>query len=100
MSPRSAPLSHVTGRRQAVALRIISAVVIGAAAASLAVPAPLDERLAAGALVLVAATPLVRVGWLIFRWAQEGDRRFAALGVALLMVVAVGAISAAIGLGR
>lgn len=100
MSPRSAPVSHVTGRRQAVALRIISVVAILAAATSLVVPTPMNARLALAALVLVAATPLLRVGWLIFRWAQEGDRRFVALGVGLLTVVAIGAISSALGLGR
>jgi uncharacterized membrane protein len=100
VSPRNSLISHVTGRRQAVALRFISAVAILVAATSLVVPAPHDERLALGALVMVAATPLLRVAYLIFRWAQERDRRFVVLGVALLTVVAVGAISSALGLGR
>ncbi|MGF1665847.1 MAG: hypothetical protein ACFCVC_06205 [Acidimicrobiia bacterium] len=100
MSPGTAPVSHVTGRRQAVALRFISVAIIVVATTSLVVPAPLNEHLALAALVMVAATPLLRVAWLIYRWAQEGDRRFAGLGVALLAVVAFGAIISALRLGR
>jgi hypothetical protein len=100
VNPRNAPISHVTGRRQARALRLISAIVIATAATSLMVPGPAEGWLALGALVLVVSTPLLRVGWLIFRWGQEGDRRFVLLGVGLLTVVAVGAVASGLGLGR
>lgn len=100
MSPKTNRVSHVTGRRQAPALRIATVTAIVAATASMVAPEPLDHTLATIALVLVTATPLVRVAWLIGRWVQEGDRRFALLGLALLGVVAFGAVASALGLGR
>jgi hypothetical protein len=99
MSPKDTPVSSITGRRQAPALRIATVLAIVTAALSMVSPAPLDETLATVALVLVTATPLLRVAWLIWRWIQEGDRRFALLGLALLGVVAFGAVASALGLG-
>lgn len=93
-------ISHVTGRRQAMALQWIMRAAIVLAAASIVVPAPVDHLLATTALVLVAATPVARVGWLIYRWFQERDMRFVAVGTLLLAVVAAGAIVSALGPGR
>jgi uncharacterized membrane protein len=45
--------------------------------------------------VLVAA-PLVRVVWLVRRWLARGDRRYAAVGVAVLVVIAGGVLIAAL----
>jgi hypothetical protein len=39
----------------------------------------------------VIAAPLLRVAWLIFRWSQEGDYRYVAIGLGLLSVIAAGA---------
>lgn len=99
MSPKAKPVSHVTGRRQAPALRLTTLLAIVTASVSMMSPEPLDNTLAAIALVLVTATPLVRVAWLIWRWIQEGDRRFALMGLALLGVVAFGAVASALGVG-
>lgn len=93
-------ISHVTGRRQAIALRWIMRVAIVLAAVSFVAPAPFDGTTATAALVLVAATPVARIGWLIFRWSQERDLRFVAVGVLLLAVVATGALVSALGLAR
>jgi len=50
-------------------------------------------------VVVVSATPLLRVTWLIFRWSEERDWRFVVLGVALLGVVGLGALLALAGVG-
>jgi low temperature requirement protein LtrA len=100
MSPNREPVSHVTGSRQMRALRVITAVSLAAAAISLVLPTPYDEAPAITALLLVMATPVLRVGWLIFRWGQERDVRFVLVGSALLGVVALGAVVSALGLGR
>lgn len=41
--------------------------------------------------ILIGA-PIVRVAWLTVDWARIGDRRFALLGLALLSVLAGGAM--------
>ncbi len=46
-----------------------------------------DRMMAAGILVL-SLTPLVRVATLIAVWAREGDRRFVAVGLAVMAVLA------------
>lgn len=100
MSPKDAPISIVTGRRQARALRTITVLALVTAGTSLVAPPPLDRGLAVAALGVVMATPVLRVVWLIFRWAQERDTRFVALGTALIAVIAMGALASALGLGR
>jgi uncharacterized membrane protein len=55
------------------------------------------RQVATVALVVVAATPLARVVWLIVRWAQEGDRRYVAMGLALMTVIGLGAVLAVVG---
>jgi uncharacterized membrane protein len=57
------------------------------------------EAAGQAAIGLIIATPLLRVVWLIYRWAQEKDTRFALTGLALLAVVTAGAIIVSIGLG-
>jgi len=46
-----------------------------------------DRIMAVGILVL-SFTPLVRVATLIAVWAREGDRRFVAVGLAVIAVLA------------
>ena len=41
--------------------------------------------------ILIGA-PIVRVAWLTIDWTRTGDRRFALLGLALLSVLATGAV--------
>lgn len=43
--------------------------------------------------VLIGA-PVLRVGWLTWDWAREGDRRFAAIGGVLLGVLATSSVVA------
>ena len=45
---------------------------------------------AAAAVVVVIAAPLLRVLWLILAWWRSGDWRFVGAGLALLAVVATG----------
>lgn len=52
--------------------------------------------LGVGAVVVLVAAPLIRVGWLVGGWWHQGDRRFAAAGVVLLSIVAAGALIAAL----
>jgi hypothetical protein len=42
-------------------------------------------------MAAVIAAPLMRVAWLIFRWSQERDYRYVAIGLSLLSVIAAGA---------
>lgn len=63
-------------------------------------PGAAGRSLAVAAAAVVAAVPLLRVVWLVVRWAQESDRRFVAVGAGLLAVVAAGATLAALGVGR
>jgi hypothetical protein len=57
------------------------------------------EAAGQAAIGLTIATPLLRVVWLVYRWAQERDTRFGLAGILLLAVVAAGAIVAALGPG-
>lgn len=103
MTPRvpipAGTVSSIQGRRQAPALRVAAAVAFGAAAAGLLLPGALGDAFAIAAVVVVTATPLLRVGWLIVRWSQERDWRFVAIGVGLLAVVSLGALAALAGIG-
>jgi len=84
--------SLITGRRQAVALRLITAFAALAAAVGILVPGPFGVGAATIAVATVTATPLLRVMWLTLRWWQERDSRFVALGLALLGVIAAGSL--------
>ncbi len=92
-------VSSIQGRRQAPALRVAAAAAFGAAVAALLLPGALGDAFAVTAVVVVTATPLLRVGWLIFRWSQERDWRFVAIGVGLLTIVSLGALAALAGVG-
>ena len=92
-------VSSIQGRRQGPALRAAAALALVAAAAGLLLPDELGDALAVTSVVVVSATPLLRVTWLIFRWSEERDWRFVVLGVALLGVVGLGALLALAGVG-
>ena len=87
-------VSTIRGIVQVPALRISIGVVMATAILSLFIPDPAGRWAAITATALIAATPLVRVVWLIYRWAQERDTRFVATGIAMLVVVSAGAILA------
>jgi hypothetical protein len=87
-------VSIVKGKVQAPALRFI-----GATAWSLALIGALsDHPVSAGtgliAVSMIAVTPLLRVGWLIYRWRQERDTLFVVAGSALLAIIAIAGLIA------
>jgi len=47
-----------------------------------------------GAVLILLALPLLRVAWLALLWARQRDWRFAALASLLLILAAVGPITA------
>jgi hypothetical protein len=49
---------------------------------------------AAATLIVLVASPLIRVIWLVIRWFRRGDPRFAMVGVFVLCVPAVGFVLA------
>lgn len=84
-------VSTIRGVRQIPALTaVVRAVGLLAIVGSLA-PGSVGTAGAIGAVVVVTATPLARVAWLMIRWRQEGDGAFVLRGAALLAVVATGA---------
>lgn len=93
-------VSSIVGRWQAPALTWLMRVVLLASVLGALLPGPVGIAMATVAVSAVIAAPLVRVAWLVLRWGQEGDHRFVARGVGLLLIVAVGAALAAIGIGR
>jgi hypothetical protein len=62
----------------------------GLAGLGLALPGDSGVAMAAAAVVVVIAAPLLRVLWLIVVWGRSGDWRFVGVGLALLAVVAAG----------
>ena len=61
-----------------------------AALAGTVLPGDNGRKASAVAVGLVIATPLVRVGWLAYRWWRWGDRLFATVAASLLVVVGTG----------
>jgi hypothetical protein len=76
------------------ALRLFSRVAFGAALAGVVLPDPAGEAASAVAVAVVVAAPLVRVAWLAVRWYRRGDRRYAAVAAALLLIVGLGSVLA------
>lgn len=93
-------VSTIRGRWQRPALTWTTRVALAVAAASIVAPAPVGSALAVAAVAAVVAVPLLRVAWLVFRWHQEDDARFVAAGTTLLVVIGVGALLSALGVGR
>ncbi len=99
-APPPGAVSTIRGRWQRPALTWTTRVVLVVAAASIVIPDPLRTGLAIAVVAAVVAVPLLRVAWLVFRWHQEHDRRFVAIGATLLTVIAVGGLLSALGVGR
>lgn len=93
-------VSIITGRWQRPALTWVTRIVLLLCILAGAIAGESGDTLALVAVVTVIATPLLRVAWLVFRWIQERDARFAAAGIGLLVVVATGAVLAALGVGE
>ncbi|MFV0257669.1 MAG: hypothetical protein ACK5PP_04380 [Acidimicrobiales bacterium] len=91
-------ISTIRGRWQRPALRRLSQVILALAVVGTVLPEPARHAVAMTVVGLVMAAPISRVAWLVFRWWQEQDRTFIAIGVALLGVVASGGVLALLGL--
>lgn len=91
------PVSHVRGRRQAPALRAVTLVAWLLAGWGSLGGASWSHLTAVVAVGLVVATPLLRVGWLMYRWRQERDWPFVVLAAALIAVIAAGGLLTLIG---
>lgn len=92
-------ISRVRGRWQTPGLTWLVRVVLVISVVGGLLGGPVGRVFAAVAVGAVIAAPLLRVCWLILRWIQEHDRRFAVLGAAVIAVVATGAVLAALGVG-
>ena len=93
-------VSTIRGRWQAPALTWLMRVVLVAAIAGAVVPGAAGIAFATAAVGAVVAAPLLRVAWLVFRWIQEGDRRYVLSGLGLLAIIGLGAVLAALGVGN
>lgn len=80
--------------RMGHALRLLSRLALGAALAGLLLPDPIGKVASALAVAVVVAAPLLRVTWLAVRWYGRGDRRYAAVAVALLLIIGCGSVLA------
>ena len=72
------------------ALRITIRVTLVAALVGTVVPGSAGRTASATAVGFVIAAPLLRVGWLAYRWWRWGDRAFASVAASLLLVVGAG----------
>jgi uncharacterized membrane protein YhaH (DUF805 family) len=82
-------------RRQQVLGRVLVVLVtvVGVlAVATLVTPGELSDQLAVITVAALIAAPVIRVAWLAVRWLRLGDRRFALVSLALLVVVGVAAL--------
>jgi hypothetical protein len=75
-------------------LRLFIRVALGAALVGLLLPGPVGRVASATAVTVVIAAPLIRVAWLAVRWYSRGDRRYAAVAAALLLIVGAGSVLA------
>jgi len=75
-------------------LGVLTKVAFVAALGGLFLPDPVGPAASALAVVIVIATPLLRVLWLALRWYFRGDRRYAAVAASLLLIVGTGSVLA------
>jgi len=75
-------------------LRVGVVVSFALALAGAFVPGQVGTASAVACIAVLVAAPVLRVGWLTVDWIRDGDRRFALLGSALLLVLASGAVVA------
>ena len=73
------------------ALRVTKRVALVVALLATVTPGAAGRSAGAAAVGLVVAAPLLRVGWLAYRWWRRDDRAFASVAAALLVVVGAGA---------
>lgn len=92
-------VSSIRGRIQAPALTWLTRLVVVVGVLGAALPGGAGIAVATVAVAAVMAAPLLRVLWLVFRWKQERDHRFIAVGIGLLAVIGLGALLSALGVG-
>lgn len=83
-------MSAISGRRQGPWLRWSIRAIAAVAVAGLVVPGRIGSTAAGTAVIAVISVPILRVIWIIYRLASEGDRRFVLVGVGLLSVITLG----------
>jgi hypothetical protein len=93
-------VSTIRGRWQRPALTLLTTSVLVLSTVATLLPGPAGDGLGVAVVAAIVAAPLVRVAWLVFRWWQEGDRRFVVTGAALLAIVGIGALLTLAGVGR
>jgi hypothetical protein len=79
-------------RAMATYLQVALAVTFTLGVATLLAPMDVQRGIGIAMVVVLIATPLVRLSWLLVRWLRRGDRRFAAAAFLLLVVMAVGMV--------
>jgi len=92
-------VSRIRGRWQAPGLRVLVRVVLVVSVVGGLLDGLVGRTLSTVAVAAVVAAPLLRVCWLLLRWAQERDARFVLLGIAVIVVVSSGGVMAALGVG-
>jgi len=92
--PVGPPLDPRVGRqaRLLVFLRasLVAVAVLGLV--DLVLPEPWKDRASVAMVVALIAIPAIRILWLTTRWLRKGDRRFAAAGLVLLVVMSSGLV--------
>ncbi|MGY6499558.1 MAG: DUF1634 domain-containing protein [Acidimicrobiales bacterium] len=83
-------------RHLLVALRVGVAMVALLAVAGLFLPGEAGRWASTGVVVALIAIPTLRVTWLAVRWIRRGDRRFAAVALAVLGVLGLAGVIAVI----
>ena len=68
-------------------MNVAAVLVLGA----LLLPERVGEVAGGALLVVLVATPVLRVAWFVQRWYRRGDVKFALVGAAVLVVVGAGA---------
>lgn len=77
-----------------VVFRLLILITLPLALLGVVVPGDVGIAIDTVVVVVLVATPLVRVVALVVRWRREGDRRFVLVGVVLLAIVGLGALLA------
>jgi|CXWL01.1.fsa_nt_gi hypothetical protein len=76
------------------ALRVVVVVALGLSVAGASIGGRVGRVCAAIAIATIIAAPLLRVVVLSAHWYRSRDRRFAAVGLGLIAIVAAGAVLA------
>jgi Na+/proline symporter len=79
------------------ALRWAVVVVAVFSAGAVLSPDPVGEWFGVALVTVLIGAPLVRVLWFVVRWFRRGDPRYAAVGIGVLMVIAIGTLLALLG---